>query len=88
MKPGYLRQLWRYPAKSMRGEQIRTASVRLGGVRGDRAYAFKDARAHPGFPWLTGRELSELLLYRASLDEGCGSDAPADATAHRYGRDI
>jgi len=37
-----IEQLWRYPVKSMLGEQITTAHVEPAGVRGDRAFAVVD----------------------------------------------
>jgi uncharacterized protein YcbX len=34
--PVYVKELWRYPVKSMRGERIARAEVELGGIAGDR----------------------------------------------------
>lgn len=61
---GTVDSLWRYPVKSMRGEEIEEAFVGFPGVYGDRLFAFKDASAMAGFPYLTGREKPEMLLYR------------------------
>lgn len=61
---GTVDSLWRYPVKSMRGEEIEEAFVGFPGVYGDRLFAFKDASAMAGFPYLTGRENPEMLLYR------------------------
>src|SRR5262245_25477470 len=39
---GSIVELWRYPVKSMQGEQIDTAPIGERGVLGDRAYALMD----------------------------------------------
>jgi uncharacterized protein YcbX len=61
---GKIESLWRYPVKSMRGEEIQEAFVGFPGVYGDRLYAFRSSAAQKGFPWLTAREQEALLLYR------------------------
>ena len=52
---GKVESLWRYPVKSMRGEELREAFVGFPGVYGDRLYAFRSSAAPKGFPYLTGR---------------------------------
>ncbi len=61
---GRVESLWRYPVKSMRGEQLEQAFVGYAGVYGDRLYAFRSSGAPKGFPYLTAREQEEMLLYR------------------------
>ena len=61
---GRVESLWRYPVKSMRGEELQEAFVGFPGVYGDRLYAFRSSAAPKGFPYLTGREQEEMLLYR------------------------
>jgi MOSC domain-containing protein len=39
---GTIRALWRFPVKSMLGEQLDAADVSEGGIVGDRAYAIRD----------------------------------------------
>lgn len=57
-------QLWRYPVKSLQGEQVEVAELGAHGVRGDRQWAiFDDAT---GFG-LTARRAPELLLASARL---------------------
>lgn len=53
-----------YPVKSMRGVAVEQASLYWYGVNGDRKYAFVRSGNTSGFPWLTGREVPELLLYQ------------------------
>jgi uncharacterized protein YcbX len=38
---GTVDSLWRYPVKSMRGEELEEAFVGFAGVYGDRYFAFK-----------------------------------------------
>ena len=59
-----IESLWRYPVKSMRGEELQEAFVGFPGVYGDRLYAFRSSASIKGFPWLTGREQEAMLLYR------------------------
>jgi uncharacterized protein YcbX len=61
---GHVESLWRYPVKSMRGEELKQAYVGFPGLYGDRLYAFHSSAAPKGFPYLTGREQEQMLLYR------------------------
>ena len=61
---GQVQSVWRYPVKSMRGERLESAFVGFSGVYGDRVYAFRNSAAPAGFPYLTGRELEQMLLYQ------------------------
>jgi uncharacterized protein YcbX len=56
--------LWRYPVKSMAGEEIPEAFVGFSGVYGDRCYAFRDEAARRGFPYLNANVQQRMLLYR------------------------
>ncbi len=58
---GVIRQLTRYPVKSMQGEALPFAALTLQGFAEDRRYAFVQATSRSPFPWLTVRELPELL---------------------------
>jgi uncharacterized protein YcbX len=61
---GKVESLWRYPVKSMRGEELNEAFIGFSGVYGDRLFAFKNSVAPKGFPFLTAREQQEMLRYR------------------------
>ena len=43
MMAGSVAELWRFPVKSMKGEQLHEVEVTERGVLGDRAYALIDA---------------------------------------------
>ena len=45
---GSVAGLWRFPVKSMRGEQLEQAEVTERGLLGDRAYALIDAGTGKG----------------------------------------
>jgi uncharacterized protein YcbX len=41
---GTVAALWRFPVKSMLGEQLHTVQLGAGGIVGDRAFAVRDGR--------------------------------------------
>jgi uncharacterized protein YcbX len=45
---GKVESLWRYPVKSMRGEELREAFISFAGVYGDRLFAFRSAARPTG----------------------------------------
>ena len=61
---GKVESLWRYPVKSMRGEELEEAFAGYPGVYGDRVFAFKSSASPSGFPYFTAREQRRLLQYR------------------------
>jgi uncharacterized protein len=61
---GKVESLWRYPVKSMRGEELSEAFVGFAGIYGDRLFAFRSTGRPSGFPYLTGREQMKMVLYR------------------------
>jgi uncharacterized protein YcbX len=76
--------LWRYPVKSMAGEELAEAFVGFSGVYGDRCYAFRDSAARVGFPYLNANVQQSMLLYRPRFRHPERAAAPpnlAEATA-------
>lgn len=61
---GTVESLWRYPVKSMRGQELESAFAGFAGIYGDRIYAFHDTAARAGFPYLTAREKEQMLLFQ------------------------
>src|SRR5712691_6737092 len=60
-------ELWRYPVKSLQGEQLESVRVTSDGLEGDRQYAIYDAETGFG---LTGRRVPALLFASARLLDG------------------
>jgi len=61
---GTVDSLWRYPVKSMRGEELEEIFVGYAGVYGDRLFALESSASPAGFPFFTAREQRQLLRYR------------------------
>jgi MOSC domain-containing protein len=61
---GTVDSLWRYPVKSMRGEELDEMFAGYGGVYGDRLFAFESSANGRGFPYFTGRDQRQMLRYR------------------------
>jgi len=61
---GKVDSVWRYPVKSMRGEELDEAFAGFSGIYGDRLFAFKSSASPKGFPYLTARKQRRLLQYR------------------------
>ena len=51
---GTVESLWRYPVKSMRGEEMEEMFAGYAGVYGDRLFAFESSANTKGFPFLPG----------------------------------
>jgi uncharacterized protein YcbX len=60
---GTVQSIHRYPVKSMRGEDMPAVQLRWTGFDGDRQYAFYRAGDKTRFPWLTGREVPDLVRH-------------------------
>ena|SRR5205823_182506 len=62
---GTVESLWRYPVKSMRGEESDELFASYAGVYGDRLFAFESSANPRGFPFFTGRDQRQMIRYRA-----------------------
>ena len=71
---GHVETIFRYPVKSMRGEQLEAADLGWHGLEGDRRLAFRRIGDHSGFPWLTASKLPELILFTPQRREGSAKD--------------
>src|SRR6058998_1575059 len=61
---GTVESLWRYPVKSMCGEELGELFASYAGVYGDRLFAFESSVGRKGFPFFTGREQRQMIRYR------------------------
>ena len=77
---GVIRQLRRYPVKSMRGESLDASTLTLQGIPADRRYAFVQMASRSSFPWLTARELPELLCYSTFTEKVGPQEAEVTVT--------
>jgi uncharacterized protein len=78
---GNVDSLWRYPVKSMRGEELEEAFAGYPGVYGDRVFAFKSSASPAGFPYFTAREQRRLLQYRPRFRYPDKAERPVNLTA-------
>jgi uncharacterized protein len=79
IKVGEVAALFRYPVKSMGGEQLDAAEVGWRGLAGDRRLAFCRTGDRGGFPWLTATKLPELILF---APRRLGAAAEAELPTH------
>src|SRR5205823_2751284 len=61
---GKVESLWRYPVKSMRGEELDEMFAGYAGVYADRLFAFESSASPKGSPFFTGREQRQMIRYR------------------------
>src|SRR5690349_12444187 len=72
MTIGHVAQLWRYPVKSLGGEQIENSEIGPRGVLGDRLWAVRDLEHDIT---ATARRLPKLLTATARYGSPISSDA-------------
>lgn len=67
---GTVRAIFRYPVKSMAGEEVASAALGWRGLEGDRRLAFMREGDAGGFPFLTAGKLPAMIRYRPVRGEG------------------
>ena len=77
---GNVDSLWRYPVKSMRGEELDEGFIGFSGFYGDRIFAFTSSAGAAGFPYFTGRELNAMLQYRPQFRHPSQAARPKNLT--------
>jgi uncharacterized protein YcbX len=74
---GQVEAIFRYPVKSMRGDQLEAADMGWHGIEGDRRMALRRMEDRSGFPWLTASKLPELVLFTPQRrEDGTPGDLP------------
>ena len=68
-KVGVIRMVARYPVKSMRGDAYASLPLTLQGFEEDRRFAFVQAESRSDFPWLTARQMPELVRWQTSVEK-------------------
>ena len=66
---GSIVSLWRYPAKSMMGEELNASEVTKGGLLGDRAYALIDGADGKIASAKNPRKWPRMFEFRAAFAE-------------------
>jgi hypothetical protein len=64
----WIAEIWRYPVKSLAGEQLKAAEITAGGIAGDRLVHVRDGRGRV----ITARTRPELLGLHATWDADRG----------------
>src|SRR5437867_12446164 len=72
---GAVVSLWRYPVKSMMGEELNTTEVTTRGLRGDRAYALVDGKDGKVATAKNPRKWPQLFDFRATFIDSPRTDA-------------
>jgi uncharacterized protein len=70
---GTLTEIWRYPVKSMLGEQVRSLAISVRGGMGDRVWALRDLESAR---IASAKKYSRLLEFRASYESSPTNAAP------------
>ncbi len=68
MDIGTVRELWRYPVKSMGGEALATATIGSGGITNDRGWALQETATGKVASAKNPRAFRALLEYTATVD--------------------
>jgi uncharacterized protein YcbX len=79
---GQIEAIFRYPVKSMAGEQLRAADLGWHGLKGDRRLAFRRIDDRSEVPWLTASKLPDLIRYLPLRHEINDPAADPDLPTH------
>lgn len=76
---GHIDAIYRYPVKSMRGEQLDNAKLGWHGIDGDRRLAFRRVDERGGNPWLSAGRLPDLLSFTPTRQQDNVDGLPTHA---------
>ena len=79
---GRVISLWRYPVKSMLGEELNSAQIADFGLLGDRAYALLDSNDGKVASAKIPRKWPSLFAFRAAFVEPPGTSAKLCSGPH------
>src|SRR5215831_1610649 len=65
-----VKEVWRYPVKSMAGERVDECMITDRGLEGDRRWAFIDRSPHRDGKWFNIKQHAPLMTYKARLAGG------------------
>jgi uncharacterized protein YcbX len=78
--------LWRYPVKSMMGEELSTTQVTEHGLLGDRMYALLDRADRKGASAKNPRKWPSLFAFRVTFIEPMGQQPEGASCAYYVAR--
>ena len=85
---GQIKQIYRYPVKSMAGEELTSAELGWHGIKGDRRFAFMRMGTMSDFPWLTASKMPDLIRYKAYHSNGNNPSSPTVRVRIPEGADL
>jgi len=68
-KIGFIKEIYRYPVKSMMAEPLASATLGLRGIEGDRRFAFIITESKSDFPWLNASKYSKMIGYKPIMND-------------------
>ncbi|WP_028550157.1 MOSC domain-containing protein [Paenibacillus sp. UNC451MF] len=84
---GEIKEIHRYPVKSLAGESLQQVQVERYGIYGDRSHALMDPTQEGWDRFITARDIPKLLSYRARFEgEGSERQFPEVAITDTEGR--
>jgi uncharacterized protein YcbX len=78
-RTGSIAAIWRYPIKSMIGEELDTTAVAERGLWGDRAFALVDSESGKIISAKNPRKWGDLFAFQSDLPEGTHQAGPLPA---------
>ncbi|MDQ6879205.1 MAG: MOSC domain-containing protein [Candidatus Dormibacteraeota bacterium] len=85
---GEVAEIWRYPVKSMAGEQLESCAVRETGLDGDRRWALVDGTVNRAGKLLTNTQDARLMTYKARLAGGAVDVLTPAGRSRRLGQEL
>jgi uncharacterized protein len=76
---GCVAAIWRYPVKSMIGQELGTVTVTERGLWGDRAFGLVDSESGKIISAKNPRKWGDLFAYQSNLPEGTREAGPLPA---------
>src|SRR5256886_9323783 len=83
-----VREIWRYPVKSMAGEPLESCLVTADGLEGDRRWALIDWSPNRAGKWFNIKQHSALMTYRSRLVDGTVEAVAPDGSRVRLAGDL
>jgi len=83
-----VKEIWRYPVKSMAGEPLEACLVTADGLEGDRRWELIDWSPNRAEKWFNIKQHSALMTYRSRLVDGTVEVVAPDGSSVRLDGDL